>query len=51
MQGNGRQMTPLGSPIQPNGLAGIELPSSENNNTDTTNNNYNNGSIRASTSE
>lgn len=49
MQGNGRQMTPLGSPIQPNGLAGIELPSSENNNTDTTNNNYNNGSVRAST--
>ncbi|XP_042230925.1 protocadherin-7-like isoform X2 [Homarus americanus] len=49
MQGNGRQMAPLGSPISPNGLVGIEMPSSENNNTHTTNNNYNNGSVQAST--
>nr|XP_045622180.1 protocadherin-16-like [Procambarus clarkii] len=47
MQGNGRQMTPLGSPLSPSGLAGIELPSSDNNNTHTENNNYNNETIRA----
>ncbi|XP_066940090.1 protocadherin-16 [Macrobrachium rosenbergii] len=49
MQGNGRQMTPLGSPVQQDGLTGIELPSPENNNNQTINNNYSNGSIRAST--
>ncbi|XP_069959910.1 protocadherin-16-like isoform X1 [Cherax quadricarinatus] len=47
LQGNGRQMTPLGNPISSNGLMGTELSSSDNNNTHTTNN-YNNGSIRTS---
>ncbi|XP_068241114.1 protocadherin beta-6-like [Palaemon carinicauda] len=48
MQSNGRQMTPIGSPLPQDGLTDIEHPSPENNNNQTTNNNYN-GSIRAST--
>ncbi|KAK8391903.1 hypothetical protein O3P69_017490 [Scylla paramamosain] len=50
MQGNGQQMTPLGSPTSPTGLAGVELPAPDNNNVHTTNNNnYNSGTGRTNT--
>ncbi|XP_047488094.1 protocadherin Fat 1-like [Penaeus chinensis] len=54
MQGNGRQMTPIGSPMPTGALAGIEQPTSNdhvnNNNAHTNNNNYGGGgSVRAST--
>ncbi|XP_050718235.1 cadherin-8-like isoform X2 [Eriocheir sinensis] len=45
MQGNGQQMTPLGSPTSPAGLTGVELPTGDNNNV----NNYNNGTARRNT--
>ncbi|XP_042865252.1 protocadherin Fat 1-like isoform X2 [Penaeus japonicus] len=54
MQGNGRQMTPIGSPMPTSALAGIEAPTANdhvnNNNAHTNNNNYGGGgSVRAST--
>lgn len=56
MQGNGRQMTPIGTPMPTGALAGIEEPTANdhvnNNNAHTNNNNYGGGgSVRASTSK
>ncbi|KAK7075945.1 hypothetical protein SK128_012698 [Halocaridina rubra] len=48
MQGNGRQMTPLGNPMAPEGMNGVEMPPIENNNNHTADSNYSNG-IQAST--